>query len=313
MSNPVFERSSIFGKNAQRTPNGYPGYPGYTPGQGTGYAAPGQYGTAQQTYGQTQYGQQYGPAQDQQLRDLEHAYQGPPAAPADTGRMTYDDVIMKTGIVLGLIVLAGAANWLLFGANMLLTFGGLVVGLVLGLVNAFKREPSPALIMGYAVAEGLFLGGISAFFEVMYPGIVLQAVLATTATFAASLLLFRSGKIRVTPKFTRWLLIAVVGYALFSLVNLVLMLTDVAGGEWGLRGLAISIGPFDVPLGVLIGLFAVGLAALCLIMDFDAIKRGVEGGAPGRYAWSAAFGLAVTLVWLYIEFLRLIAILRGGE
>ncbi|MFD1717141.1 Bax inhibitor-1/YccA family membrane protein [Georgenia deserti] len=310
MSNPVFERSPIFGEKAGRTPNGYPAYPGYTPGQGTQTASPqqpygGQYAT-QQPYAQPQQG--YG--QGASVEDLERAYQAPPAAPADTGRMTYDDVIMKTGMVLGVIVLAAAANWFLFGANMVLTFGGLIVGLVLGLVNAFKREPSPALIMGYAAAEGLFLGGISAVFNTAYEGIVLQAVIGTMSVFAVSLFLFKSGAVRVTPKFTRWVLIAVVGYALFSLVNLVLMITGVSTDPWGLRT---GVEIMGIPLGVLLGVFAVGLAALMLIMDFDSIKRGVEGGAPARYAWSAAFGLAVTLVWLYIEFLRLLAILRGSD
>src|SRR5699024_10605428 len=130
------------------------------------------------------------------------------AGPAQTGRLTYDDVIVKTGGLLALVVGMGAVNWFLLEGNLIATFGGLIVGLVLGLVNAFKREPSPALIAGYAAAEGLFLGGISMFFEALYPGIVLQAVLATGATFVATLLLFKSGAVRVTPKMTRFVLIA---------------------------------------------------------------------------------------------------------
>ncbi|KAE8764756.1 Bax inhibitor-1/YccA family protein [Georgenia thermotolerans] len=295
MSNPVFEKSPYFGERAQRTPNGYPTYPGYTPGAGTTYAAP---SAAQQGY------------QPTGIEDLERAYRAPSAAPAETGRMTYDDVIVKTGVVLGVIVAFGLLNGFVLGANPLLTFGGAIVGLVLGLVNAFKREPSRALILAYAAAEGLFLGGISAVFEATYGGIVLQAVLGTVATFVAALFLFTSGKVRVTPKLTRFVLIALVGYALFSLVNVVLMITGASTDPWGLRT---GVEIFGIPLGVLLGVFAVGLAAICLIMDFDAIKRGVEAGIPGRFAWSAAFGLAVTLVWLYIEFLRLLAILRGSD
>jgi uncharacterized YccA/Bax inhibitor family protein len=295
VSNPVFEKSPYFGERAQRTPKGYPTYPGYTPGSGTTYATPSAARPGYQPTG---------------IEDLERAYSAPPAAPAETGRMTYDDVIVKTGVVLAVIVAAGLLNGLVLGANPLLTFGGAIVGLVLGLVNAFKREPSRALILAYAAAEGLFLGGISAVFEAMWGGIVLQAVLGTVATFVAALLLFTSGKVRVTPKLTRFVLIALVGYALFSLVNVVLMITGVSTDPWGLRT---GVEIFGIPLGVLLGVFAVGLAAVCLIMDFDAIKRGVEAGVPGRYAWSAAFGLAVTLVWLYIEFLRLLAILRGSD
>ena len=128
-------------------------------------------------------------------------------------------------------------------------------------------------------------------------------MLATVATFAAALFLFRSGKVRVTPKFTRWLLIAMVGYLAFSLVNVILVWTGVLDG-WGMRGGAI---------GVIVGLVAVGLAAASLIMDFDSIKRGVEGGVPAKFAWSAAFGLMVTLIWLYLEFLRLFAILQSSD
>ena len=313
MSNPVFEKSPYFGANARRTPNGYPTYPGYAPQAGQGQPGYGQPSYGQPGYGQPGYGQPtpgYGAYQPGQVEDLERAYQRPAAAPADTGRMTYDDVIVKTGLVLGVIIVAAAFNWLVMDANMLLTFGGAIVGLVLGLVNAFKREPSPALIMAYAAAEGLFLGGISAVFEAQWGGIVLQAVLGTTATFVAALFLFKSGTVRVTPKLTRFVLIALVGYALFSLVNVVLMFTGLSTDPWGLRT---GVTLFGIPLGVLLGLFAVGLAAICLIMDFDAIKRGVEAGVPGRFAWSAAFGLAVTLVWLYIEFLRLLAILRGSD
>jgi uncharacterized YccA/Bax inhibitor family protein len=294
VSNPVFEKSPYFGERAQRTPNGYPTYPGYTPGSGTTYAPP----SAQAGY------------QPAGVEDLERAYRAPAAAPAETGRMTYDDVIVKTGVVLAVIVAAGLLNGFVLGANPLLTFGGAIVGLVLGLVNSFKREPSRGLILAYAAAEGLFLGGISAIFEAQWGGIVLQAVLGTVATFVAALFLFTSGKVRVTPKLTRIVLVALVGYALFSLVNVVLMVTGASTDPWGLRT---GVEIFGIPLGVLLGVFAVGLAAVCLIMDFDAIKRGVEAGIPGRFAWSAAFGLAVTLVWLYIEFLRLLAILRGSD
>ncbi|MNW62896.1 Bax inhibitor 1 like protein [compost metagenome] len=132
---------------------------------------------------------------------------------------------------------------------------------------------------------------------------MVQAVLATVTTFAAALFLFKSGKVRVTPKFTRWLIIAMVGYLAFSLVNLLLTMTGVLDG-WGMR---------SGGLGIIVGLVAVGLAAASLIVDFDSIKRGVEAGVPAKFAWSAAFGLMVTLIWLYLEFLRLFAILQGND
>jgi uncharacterized YccA/Bax inhibitor family protein len=241
---------------------------------------------------------------------LDQMYNAPAATTAETGRLTYDDVIVKTAGLLGLVVAAAAFAWFVVPdtLRMPVAIGGALVGFVLGLVNAFKRKPSPALIALYAVAEGLFLGGISWFVEVAanLPGVVTQAVLATLATFAACLVLFRSGKVRVTPKFTRWLLVAMGGYLLFSLVNFGMAMFDVGGD--GMFGPLRSGG-----LGLVVGLFAVGLAAAMLIVDFDSIKRGVEGGVPKSFAWTAAFGLVVTLVWMYLEFLRLIAILRGSE
>ncbi len=216
----------------------------------------------------------------------------------------------EDGGLLALLVVVGAASWYLTPQMPFLYLLGAVAGLVLGLVNAFKRNPSPALIIAYTVAQGLFLGGISLAFGTMTVGnggnltdIVFQAVLATVATFAAALFLFRSGKVRVTPKFTRWLLIAMVGYLAFSLVNVVLVLFGVLDG-WGMRGGTI---------GIVVGLIAVGLAAASLIVDFDSIKRGVEAGVPAKFAWSAAFGLMVTLIWLYLEFLRLFAILQSSD
>ena len=240
---------------------------------------------------------------------LEQMYGAPPATTRETGRMTYDDVIVKTGGLLALLVTVAAVTW--FVAPQLF-FVGMIVGLVLGLVNAFKKVPSPALIIAYAVAEGVFVGGLSYVVQAMVttPGteagsIVVQALLATGATFVAALLLFRSGKVRVTARSVRFLLIAMTGYLVFSLVNVALVWFGGMDG-WGLRS---EVSVMGIPLGVLVGVFAVGLAAYSLIVDFDSIKRGVEQGVPARFAWTAAFGLIVTLVWLYIEFLRIFAIL----
>ena len=233
--------------------------------------------------------------------DLEQMYTAPSATGVDTGRMTMDDVVIKTGLMFAVLLPLAGVNFYL--ANPLLTFGGLIVGLVLSLVVAFKQSTNAGLILAYAGAEGLFIGGISRAFENVWEGIVPQAVLGTLAVFAAALFAYKSGKVRATPKFQRTVLIAGAGYMLFCLVNLVVMLAG-GGGDFGLR-----TGPF----GFLIGLFAVGLAAAFLIMDFDFAEQGVRNGLPERYSWLAAFGLVVTLVWLYIEMLRLIAILRGDE
>ena len=276
MSNPVFDNSAIFG-DPRKKPRG-------RAAQGT-VATAGSYGTATAGY---------------DAAALNQMYAAPSATTADTGRLTYDDVIMKTAGLLAVLVLTGAATWLLAPGLWMV---GAVVGLVLGLVNAFKKSPSPALILLYAAAEGVFLGGISAFFEAGYKGIVGQAVLATLAVFGTSLVLFRSGKVRVTPKFTKVLMLSMVGYLVFSFLNVGLMLFGVGGGAYGpLR---------SGPAGIVVGLVAVGLAAMSLVVDFDSIQRGVRQGVPAKFAWSAAFGLVVTLVWLYLELLRLLAILRN--
>lgn len=299
MSNPYFNNDPYFG-DSQKAQQGRRAMAGSPSAPGTSTPSP--WGTP----GATQTYQPPSPVPSAQ-DNLEASYRMPSAAPADTGRMTYDDVIVKTSIVLGTIVLFGAAAWVLPGALGMpgLTFPLMIVGaiggFVLGLVNAFKREPKPGLILAYAALEGLFLGAISMVFEAQYSGIVMQAVLATVSTFAAVLLLFRSGKVRNTPKFQRIVMVALVGYLVFSVVNLLLMVTGVLDG-WGLR---------EGPWGVLIGVAAVLLAAAMLVIDFDTIQKGVQRGAPARYAWGAAFGLAVTLVWMYLEFLRLLAILRG--
>ena len=235
------------------------------------------------------------PASDQQLEEM---YQAPSATGVQTGRMTIDDVVVKTGLMFAVLVPLAGLNFFL--QSPLLTFGGLIVGLVLGLVVAFKQSTNPALILGYAAAEGLFIGGISAVFEAQWGGIVAQAVLGTLSVFGVALFLYRSGRVRVTPKFQRTVLIAMGGYLVFSLINLgIVMFTDnnLRAG-W---------------LGVGIGLIAITIAAAMLILDFDFAEQGVKNGLPERYSWLAAFGLVVTLVWLYIEFLRLISILRGSD
>ena len=234
---------------------------------------------------------------------LEDLYAAPPASPLQTGRMTIDDVVTKTSLTLGTLVVAGAATWLLvperlYGFAMLAA----LVGFGLALVNTFKRVPSPGLVLAYAAVEGIFLGAVSKVFEASYPGIVVQAVVGTAVVFATMLYLYKSRRIRVTPKFTKMVIGAAVGFLGLILVNLVA--SFFVEGGFGLR---------SGGLGILVGLVAIVLAALFLVLDFDAVEQGVRMGAPERESWRAAFGLTVTLVWLYLELLRLLAILRGED
>jgi len=305
MASPVLRSHGAFKEKSPHAPQQQNAY-GHS-----GFGAPGQpnAGAPQQAYGQPQapYGApQQGYGHPDQLQQM---YQAPAANPLDTGRMTYDHVITRTAALLGIIVAVGAVTWFTVPGLFIV---GAIAGLVLGLINAFRKEPSKPLIIAYAAAEGVFLGGISAFFEAMYPGIVFQAVLATVATFAVTLMLYRSRVIRVTSKFRRFVMIALLGYLAFSLINFGIMLF--AGdnfGMFGLRSVEVNIPILGtMPLGVIVGIFAVFLATMSLLVDFDAIERGVKQGVPERYAWTAAFGLTVTLVWLYLELLRLIAIFR---
>lgn len=252
-------------------------------------------------------------AQQQNMTNeqLQQMYNQPAAGPADTGRMTYDDVIMKTvACLVVLIIGAGVTLFVAPGLSTMLMIVGALGGFVLALVNTFKKQPSPALILAYAGLEGLFLGGLTRVLDGMYPGVGLQAVIGTLAVFGVTLVLFKSGKVRATPKMVRFFMIATIGYAVFALINLVMSWTGVVQEPFGLRT---SVEIFGIPLGVFIGILAIGLAAFSLIMDFTSIEEGVRAGAPERYSWVAAFGLTVTLVWLYVEIIRLLAILRGDD
>jgi uncharacterized YccA/Bax inhibitor family protein len=223
--------------------------------------------------------------------------------------MTVENTIVKTVIAFVLLLGGAAIGWITAPALPLLWIGAAIVAFVLALVNIFKKEPSAPLILAYAVAEGVFIGGISAFYEAMWPGVVVQAVIATLVVVGVTLALFASGKIRASAKATKVFLIAMVGYLVFSLVNVGIMIFGGANGNpWGLRG---SVEIFGIPLGVILGVFVVILAAYSLVLDFDFIQRGANNKAPAKYGWTGAFGIMVTVVWLYLELLRLFAIARN--
>jgi uncharacterized YccA/Bax inhibitor family protein len=236
--------------------------------------------------------------------NLEQMYQAPSATSVDTDRMTIEDTINKSAISFALLVVGAVIGWMVPG----LALPAAIVGFVLALVNIFKKKPSPALILSYAGVQGLFVGGISAVFESIYPGIVIQAVIGTLAVVGVTLALFASGKIRASAKATKIFLIAMFGYLAYSLVNVVLMWTGVTNSAFGLSS---DVKIFGIPLGVLIGVLVVIMGAYSLVLDFDFIQRGVKNRAPRIYGWSGAFGIMVTVIWLYLEILRLLAIARN--
>jgi len=244
--------------------------------------------------------------------------EGPPTSTGDR-RMTLDSVVEKTGISLALLVIAAAVTWFAigdlgdpttgdaaYGKAFMFAMGGAIIGLVLSLVNSFKKVISPPLVIAFAVVEGVFVGAFSKIIAsyVGDPTVVFQAVLATMVAFGGTLFAYKFFNIQVTDKFRKVVTIAIFSFVGVMLVNFVLSLTGVLESG-GLRG-------FNT-LGLLVSAAAVVLAVLMLILDFDYVERGVAAGIPERESWRAAFGLTVTLVWLYIELLRILAILRGGD
>ena len=239
---------------------------------------------------------------------LEQTYDMPAATPGQTGRMTVEDTIIKT--ILAFAVLLGAAYLGWTFASFPVMIVGLVGGLVLGLVNTFKKVPSPALIVAYAALEGLFVGAISMVFNSMWDGIVTQAVIGTLGVIGVTLFLFLSGRFRSSARMTKVVSVAMVGYLVYQVVNMILMATGVTGNaQFGLS----SANIMGIPLGLIIGVVVVFLAAYSLVLDFESIKLGAERGVPAVYAWQGAFGILVTVVWLYLEILRMIAIFRGNN
>jgi permease of the major facilitator family protein len=277
--------------------------------QGYGQNAYGQPQYGQQAqYGQQPYGQQYGQPQYGQ-----QAQYGQPYGEADYGvatptysepipageRLTMNDVMVKTGINLGLVAVGAAVAW---NAPVLMLLG-LVGGLVLGLVNSFKKKVSPILVMTYALMEGLLLGGLSAVVDMRYPGVAIQAVLATLVVAGTTLALFANGKLRATPKLNKIFMIGAIGYMAYGFISIL------GAGIFGSSLNSFSIG--GIPLGLVVGLFAVALATYSLLLDFTTTSEAVEAGLPERESWRLAFGLTASLVWLYVEILRVLMYLAS--
>ncbi len=283
-SNPVFSQVN------REIKQGYAGFDQQRAGQQPGYNPAGMQGV-----------------QDRVTSDqLEQMYDAPPAGPIQTGRLTFDDVIMKTLGLFVLLVAAAAGSWFLSRGNpallMPMWIGGALGGLVVALAVIFMKTISVPLIVLYAVLEGVFLGAFSQVMEQRWPGIVMTAVVATLCTFAGMFVGYRFGLIKVTSRSRKIFGMMMIGYLLFSVVNVIGLMLGWTSG-WGFGGSGL--------LGIGISLLGVGLASYSLAVDFDDIAIAVRAGMPEKVSWKLAFGLIVTLVWLYLEMLRLLAILRG--
>jgi uncharacterized YccA/Bax inhibitor family protein len=284
--NPIFARAEGF--NARGNAYGNQTYPGNGQQYG-GYGDPSQWGTG-----------------------------GPQGTipQADQGRMTIDTVVQKTGVTLGVVVLVAAATWFLtgdittqaqlnglFGLSMVFALGGFA----LAMVNTFKKVISPALVLVYAAAQGVFVGGFSKALEIQFAtadstmgGLVLGAVVGTMAAVAGTLAAYKFFNIQVGSRFYKWVLAAGMGFLAVTVLDMVL----------GFFGNAIGFNGFG-PLGLVMSVIGLGLGVLFLILDFDQVERGIAAGLPERESWRAAFGLVATIVFIYIEILRILAILRG--
>lgn len=229
--------------------------------------------------------------------------------PIDQGRMTIDSVVQKTASTLGLLIVSAAVTWILIGdvttpdalgRAQVFALGGAFIGFGLAMVNSFKKVISPALVLAYAVVEGVFVGAMSKVFETYYDGVVMGAILGTIAAFAGTLAAYKFFNIKVTAKFRKVVIASLFGFVALALVDFVLSLFNASFGWNGLG----TMGLISSILGVVIAVFM-------LILDFDYVERGVAAGLPERESWRAAFGLTVTLVWLYLELLRILAIVTG--
>ena len=289
--NPVFDRL-----NKQIEKERYAGFG--TPQQGQ--PGQGQQATQAATTG-------YAAQDAMTAQQLDEMYARQSAGPVDTGRVTVDDVVMKSLTLFLITIVTAAVSWFVSDANpsLGLTFwiGGAIGTIGLGFAIAFMKKVSVPLLVVYAVLQGGFVGAFSSYINAVpkYHGVVLMAVLATLCVFVAMYIGYATGFVKVNAKTRRMFFFAIVGYGIFALLQFVLLLTGVIDG-WGFGG--------SGGLGIVLSLLGVGLASYSLAIDFDSIDHAVRVGAPKKYSWLLAHGLIVTIVWLYIEFVRLFARLR---
>ncbi|MGB0876238.1 MAG: Bax inhibitor-1/YccA family protein [Mycobacterium sp.] len=223
--------------------------------------------------------------------------------------LTIDDVVTKTATSLGVLTVVAIVSYFLVSSNvglmMPFVLVGALGGLALVMVAMFgRKQDNPAIVLSYAALEGLFVGAVSFLFANVVstggPGMIAQAIFGTIGVFFGMLVVYKTGAIRVTPKFTRMLVAAMFGVLAIALLNFVLAIFGVGGGEgFGLRS--------GGPLAIVFSLVCIGLAAFMFLIDFDSADQMIRAGAPEKAAWGIALGLTVTLVWLYVEILRLLS------
>jgi len=220
-------------------------------------------------------------------------------APAGERALTIDDVVTKTAITAGVALIAGVLTALAGPAFAWLALPAFIIGFVVSLIVIFKQSSNPALVLTYSVCMGVALGGISGVLNAQFPGIASQAIIGTAGVFVGMLVVYKTGAVKVTPKFTKWLMGAMIGVVVLMLANII---GGLFGADLGLRS--------GGPIAIIFSLVVIGVAAFSLLLDFDQADQAIRAGVPAKYAWYIAFGLMTTLVWLYIEILRLLSYFR---
>ena len=322
MANPVMNSIVKDWSTQSTTPAGYPEMPGYQPASAQAqnpYAgATNPYGTqqgvdysGQPVYGTAQAGTHGSPVSsgyEEQMASYEAMMNAPAADAVDRGTMTFDDVVVKSIMCFGLLLVGAVAGWMTgivaMGVAMVLFFASCAVTLGLAIFIQFSKKIRPGAIVTYSLIEGFSLGVISYTFEAYFPGIVISAVLATLVVIGTTLAAFMLGFVRNSSTLTRVAGIGSLAFFFYYLVTFALSLS----GMVNMRAVN-SITVFGIPLGVIIGVLAVFIGVLCLVRDFDAVKVGVANNVPEKYSWLCTFAIMTDVIWIYLEILKILSYL----
>ena len=322
MANPVMNSIVKDWSTQSTTPAGYPEMPGYQPASAQAqnpYAgATNPYGTqqgvdysGQPVYGTAQAGTEGYPVSsgyEEQMASYEAMMNAPAADAVDRGTMTFDDVVVKSIMCFGLLLVGATAGWMTgivaMGVALVLFFASCAVTLGLAIFIQFSKKIRPGAIVTYSLVEGFSLGVISYTFEAYFPGIVISAVLATLVVIGTTLAAFMMGFVRNSSTLTRVAGIGSVAFFFYYLVTFMLSVT----GMVDMRAVN-NTTVFGIPLGVVIGVLAVFIGVLCLVRDFDAVKVGVASNVPVKYSWLCTFAIMTDVIWIYLEILRILSYL----
>lgn len=326
MANPVMNSIVKDWSTQSTTPAGYPEMPGYQPASAQAHnpyvGETNPYGAQQGVdySGQPIYGAPQGnptayPAPsgyEEQMASYEAMMNAPAADAVDRGTMTYDDVVVKSLICFGLLLMGAVAGWMsgmvAIGAAMLVALAACVVTIGLAVFIQFSKKVRPGAIVAYSLVEGFVLGALSCAFEMRYPGIVVSAVLATLVVIGVTLGAFTMGFVRNSSTLARVAGIGCTAFFFYYLVTFALSVTGLVDMT------AVNNTPiFGIPLGIIIGVLAVFIGVLCLVRDFDAVKVGVANNVPEKYSWLCTFAIMTDVIWIYLEILKILSYLMRRD